>query len=59
MELVYLWVEDYKNIYHQGFNFSPALVFDFKYEYVEKKLKKDCSLLINNKEDLNNKDLKK
>ena len=23
MELVYLWVEDYKNIHEQGFNFSP------------------------------------
>ncbi|MDX4039751.1 P-loop NTPase family protein, partial [Aliarcobacter skirrowii] len=23
MELVYLWVEDYKNIKKQGFNFSP------------------------------------
>ncbi len=30
MELVYLWVEDYKNIYKQGFNFSPR--FDCKYE---------------------------
>ena len=30
MELVYLWVEDYKNIYHQGFNFSPR--FECKYE---------------------------
>jgi len=31
MELVYLWVEDYKNISHQGFNFSPR----FKCEYDE------------------------
>jgi hypothetical protein len=23
MELVYLWVEKYKNIENQGFNFSP------------------------------------
>ena len=23
LELVYLWVEDYKNIHEQGFNFSP------------------------------------
>jgi hypothetical protein len=23
MELVYLWVEEYKNIRNQGFNFSP------------------------------------
>ena len=31
MELVYLWVEDYKNIHKQGFNFSPQ----FKCEYDE------------------------
>ena len=30
MELVYLWVEDYKNIKKQGFNFSPR--FDCKYD---------------------------
>lgn len=30
MELVYLWVEEYKNIYHQGFNFSPR--FECKYD---------------------------
>ncbi|CAA6799617.1 MAG: Unknown protein [uncultured Sulfurovum sp.] len=32
MELVYLWVEDYKNIQKQGFNFSPR----FHCEYDEK-----------------------
>ncbi len=32
MELVYLWVEDYKNIHKQGFNFSPR----FYCEYNEK-----------------------
>lgn len=31
MELVYLWVEDYKNIKKQGFNFSPR----FRCEYHE------------------------
>jgi len=31
MELVYLWVEDYKNIKKQGFNFSPR----FRCEYNE------------------------
>ncbi len=31
MELVYLWVEDYKNIIGQGFNFSPR----FRCEYDE------------------------
>ncbi|NOQ30656.1 MAG: AAA family ATPase [Helicobacteraceae bacterium] len=30
MELVYLWVEDYKNIKEQGFNFSPR--FECKYD---------------------------
>ncbi|QOY51929.1 AAA family ATPase [Candidatus Sulfurimonas baltica] len=30
MELVYLWVEDYKNIHHQGFNFSPR--FECKFD---------------------------
>jgi hypothetical protein len=32
MELVYLWVENYKNIQKQGFNFSPR----FRCEYDEK-----------------------
>ncbi|WP_324171418.1 AAA family ATPase [Sulfurimonas sp.] len=45
MELVYLWVEDYKNIKEQGFNFSPRfecsydekteeLIIDEKKDYV-------------------------
>ena len=29
MELVYLWVEEYKNIHKQGFNFSPKFNCDF------------------------------
>lgn len=29
MELVYLWVEKYKNIENQGFNFSPRFKCDF------------------------------
>ncbi|MFA6789418.1 MAG: AAA family ATPase [Arcobacteraceae bacterium] len=33
MELVYLWVEDYKNIHKQGFNFSPR----FEFEYIQDK----------------------
>ena len=33
MELVYLWVEEYKNIEKQGFNFSPK----FKCEYDEER----------------------
>ena len=30
MELVYLWVEEYKNIKNQGFNFSPR--FECKFD---------------------------
>ncbi len=30
MELIYLWIEDYKNIKKEGFNFSPR--FDVKYD---------------------------
>lgn len=40
MELIYLWVEEYKNIKQQGFNFSPK--FTCKYE--------DGTLTINKKE---------
>jgi ABC-type multidrug transport system ATPase subunit len=29
MELVYLWVEEYKNLKNQGFNFSPRFNCDF------------------------------
>ena len=36
MELVYLWVEDYKNIQKQGFNFSPR--FNCEYNDVTKEL---------------------
>lgn len=36
MELVYLWVEDYKNIKKQGFNFSPR--FECEYDEENKKL---------------------
>ncbi|RKD96806.1 AAA family ATPase [Marinifilum flexuosum] len=32
MELLYVWIEDYKNIKKQGFNFSPKHWFDFKPE---------------------------
>ena len=33
MELVYLWVEEYKNIHKQGFNFSPRFRCEFYPEY--------------------------
>ncbi|MFA6137652.1 MAG: AAA family ATPase [Sulfurimonas sp.] len=41
MELVYLWVEDYKNIKKQGFNFSPRFIC--KYDEKTKKLTIDES----------------
>ncbi|MGP2656708.1 AAA family ATPase [Malaciobacter sp. WC5094] len=37
MELVYLWVEEYKNIKRQGFNFSSR--FNCEYDEEEKELK--------------------
>jgi len=43
MELVYLWVEDYKNIKNQGFNFSPR--FECSYD------EKNQSLTIDEKDD--------
>ncbi|MDD2368157.1 MAG: AAA family ATPase [Sulfuricurvum sp.] len=55
MELVYLWVEEYKNIYHQGFNFSPKFECEFKDEYDEDgKLKDKCELIIKPKENIEN-----
>ncbi|WP_456480593.1 hypothetical protein [Nautilia sp.] len=35
MELVYLWVERYKNIENQGFNLSPKFRCEFKPKYKE------------------------
>ncbi|MDD2509279.1 MAG: AAA family ATPase [Aliarcobacter skirrowii] len=43
MELIYLWIENYKNIEKQGFDFSPR----FKCEYDEEKNK----LIINENKD--------
>lgn len=55
MELVYLWVDNYKNIKNQGFNFSPRFECEFKAEYDEdKKLKNDCELKITPKEHIEN-----
>ena len=45
MELVYLWVEDYKNIHKQGFNFSPKFECEFK---------DDRTLTIKSKEHIKN-----
>lgn len=47
MELVYLWVEDYKNIEKQGFNFSPRFECEFKYEYDDNgKLNNNSKLIV-------------
>jgi len=47
MELVYLWVEDYKNIHKQGFNFSPRFECKFHDKYNEDGiLKGHCKLEI-------------
>ncbi|AOO65736.1 AAA family ATPase [Sulfurospirillum halorespirans] len=54
MELVYLWVEEYKNIKNQGFNFSPRFTCEFFPEYDENnKLKDNCELKITPKEHVN------
>jgi len=46
MELVYLWVEDYKNIKKQGFNFSPWFHCEYNNDYIPdffgKKGGKEC-----------------
>ena len=39
MELIYLYIEDYKNIKNQGFNFSSK--FNCKYDEVKKTLQID------------------
>lgn len=51
MELIYLWVENYKNIRNQGFNFSPRFECEFFPKYdKDGKLEKDCELKITPKE---------
>ena len=51
MELVYLWVEEYKNIRNQGFNFSPRFECEFFPEYdKDGKLEDNCELKITPKD---------
>lgn len=55
MELVYLWVEDYKNIHQQGFNFSPKFECMFHDEYKNddngiERLENNCKLEIKKNE---------
>ena len=63
MELIYLWIEDYKNIKRQGFNFSPCFECKFYDEYEEyidengekkERLKDNCILDIQPKEHMKN-----
>ena len=41
MELVYLWVENYKNIHRQGFNFSPRFRCSYNKEKNELTIKEN------------------
>lgn len=51
MELVYLWVKEYKNIKNQGFNFSPRFECEFFPKYdKDGKLKDNCELKITPKD---------
>ena len=63
MELVYLWVEEYKNIKRQGFNFSSKFdcTFHDKYKkYIDEdgeekeRLEDNCDLIIEPKEHIEN-----
>jgi predicted ATP-binding protein involved in virulence len=55
MELVYLWVEEYKNIKNQGFNFSPRFECTFHDNYNDDgTLKDDCVLDIKPKDHIEN-----
>lgn len=50
MELVYLWVEEYKNIKRQGFNFSSQFKCKFYDKYKkDETLKNNCELIIKKK----------
>ena len=53
MELVYLWIEKYKNIERQGFTFSPRFKCEFKLKYNEKDelIPEESELVIEEKKD--------
>lgn len=61
VELVYLWVEDYKNIHQQEFNFSPR--FNCTFEDYEDALqyvcvkKADAELIFTNDRGVMSKDI--
>ncbi len=50
MELIYLWVEDYKNIKKQGFNFSPNFDVKFTPIYENEKLSDKSKLTVTPKD---------
>jgi len=50
MELLYLWIGNYKNIKNQGFNFNNKLLFDFN---VKKKKEIKKGILLCKKSDFN------
>ena len=55
MELVYLWVDNYKNIKNQGFNFSPRFECEFTPKYnANGKLEDTSELKITPKEYIEN-----
>ena len=47
MELVYLWVEKYKNIYKQGFNFSSRFECNYKHDANELTIDKNDDYISN------------
>ncbi len=46
MELVYLWVEEYKNIHRQGFNFSPRFKCDYNPDIIYSEVISDLEAIV-------------
>lgn len=44
MELLYIWIEEYKNIKKQGFNFNPKYKFEVEVNKNKENQIKDCKL---------------
>ena len=59
MELIYLWVEDYKNIYKQEFNFSPRFTCDYNADNNELTIDENDDYIDNFYEDLHKRPLSK
>ena len=47
MELLYIWIDDYRNIKKQGFNFSSEYIFDFDEDRSLLDIKKNASYIKN------------